>query len=61
MSVYSINEEDILDLLKDTEFDPSLKEPKRCRQCDRLMSPRVDLGRLVFECPACDNDTTTPA
>lgn len=57
MAVKMLDEDEVFDLIKDLEMSPQLSEPRRCKTCEHLLVPRVNLGRLIYECPMCPDPT----
>lgn len=54
MAVQFFSEEALRELLRETELSRDVAEPRRCEHCEGLMVPRIDQGRVLFECRECE-------
>lgn len=54
MPVKVFHEEELVELLKDEVVDPELKQPQRCRRCNRVLIYKIEDGHLVQICLKCD-------
>lgn len=50
---------DLLEALKDEKTETMDLSPKRCGRCDGLLTPRMDRGRIIYDCPNCYEETDT--
>lgn len=54
MSVKMFREEALLEMVRDVAVNAELREPRRCQRCERVLTPKVEEGRLVYACKSCE-------